>query len=160
MLKKIIFFISLIIIITLLIALFKTILQNEIENMLESEIIISNNTYKCENSNLKKAYVLVHGFGDHNMLRFNPQKKLIKEKNASTILDYSYNEFLSLDEIAEDFSNKVNKALLKTDAEKIIVIGYSAGGIIASFSLSKIQTDKLIDLHTIASPLKGYQAPR
>lgn len=108
--------------------------------------------FSCESNSKNVAYVYLHGFGDHNPGAFDYQRGLIGEK---PILDFDYDEKLSLDKITKDFVSQFNSFDFE-DVEEVIVIGQSAGGVIAANAASQLQFSGLIELHTLASPLNGY----
>ena len=125
----------------------------------ETDIKITNTVFECENDNSVKsrAYVYLHGLGDHNPGAFDYQRSLIKDDTKTKdILDFDYDETLTLNEISDDFVSEFNQFVLENNFEEVIIIGQSAGGVIASFSAHKLEFGGVIELHTLASPLNGY----
>jgi hypothetical protein len=124
-----------------------------------SKVILDVNTtssvYECDNDDsiTSRGYVYLHGLGDHNPGAFDYQKGLIAD---SLILDFDYDENLLLADISNDFVTQFNKFALENKFEEIVIIGQSAGGIIASYSANKLVSEGVIELHTLASPLNGY----
>jgi len=121
-------------------------------------IEIGDTVFVCENDNSvqTRGYILLRGFGDHNPHSFNYQKSLIeKDLKAKGTLDFDYDEKLSIAEISEDFISKFNKLVSENEFEEIVIIGQSAGGTVAAYSAHKLNFPGVIELHTLASPLKG-----
>ena len=110
-------------------------------------------TFTCESTSKNVGYVYLHGFGDHDPGAFDYQKDLIQNR---PILDFGYDGKLSLNEISNDFISKFNLFAVEQQVEEIIIIGQSAGGVIAANSASQLKFNGKIELHTLASPLNGY----
>ena len=119
----------------------------------------SNDTFVCENDNSVKAigYVYLHGLGDHSSVAVDLLKSLTQnDSKTKGILDFDYNEQGTLDTISNDFALKFNTFKSQYDLEEVVIIGQSAGGVVAAYSAHKLNFDGDIELHTIASPLNGY----
>jgi len=119
---------------------------------------IGDSVFTCENDNSvqSRGYILLRGFGDHYPDSFGYQKSLIeKDAKAKSVLDFDYDEKLSITQISEDFISEFNKFVSENEVEEILIIGQSAGGTVASYSIHKLSFDGPIELHTLASPLRG-----
>jgi hypothetical protein len=119
-----------------------------------------NLTFSCENDSSvvsTRAYVYLRGFGDHSPGAIDYQKNLM---NADTkvvgILDFDYDEQKSLQTISGEFVSQFNTFAAEHNPEEIIVIGQSAGGTVAAFSASQLNFSGKMEIHTMASPLRGY----
>jgi hypothetical protein len=120
--------------------------------------VIGNAVFACENDNSvqTRGYVYLHGFGDHNPNAFDYQRDLIAEDpKTKDILDFDYDEKLSIVGISEDFVSQFDEFVSENDFEEIVIIGQSAGGTIAAYSAHKLNFTGTIELHTLASPLRG-----
>lgn len=83
-----------------------------------------------------------------------PIAKLIElEKN---VYFYKWDKFRTLNENQTLLVNAI-KVILQ-EAPQVTLIGYSAGGVISLFAHDELQ-DESVELHTIASPIFGYDAP-
>jgi len=129
--------------------------ENIDSNKVTTETKLTDAVYECENDNSieSRGYVYLRGLGDHNPGAFDYQKSLIGDV---PILDFDYDENLLLAEISNDFIIQFNQFVSDNEFEEIVIIGQSAGGIIASYSASKLVFSGIIELHTLASPLNGY----
>ena len=124
----------------------------------ENGPIIGDAVFVCENDNSvqSRGYVYLHGFGDHNPNAFDYQRSLIEnDPKTKDILDFYYDEKLSIAEISEYFIAKFDEFVSKNDFGEIIIIGQSAGGTVAAYSVHKLNFSGTIELHTLASPLRG-----
>ncbi len=119
--------------------------------------VLEEQTFVCESNSEDIAYVYLHGFGDHNPGAFDYQRSLIGDK---PVLDFDYDEKLSLEEIGNEFISQFNLFVSDLDVEEIVIIGQSAGGVIVASSASQLIFNGPIELHTLASPLNGYHIPR
>ena len=118
-----------------------------------------NDTFVCENDNSVKArgYVYLRGLGDHSSAAVDLLKSLTQnDSKTKGILDFDYNEQGTLDAISNDFALKFSTFKSQYDLQEIVIIGQSAGGVVAAYSAHKLNFDGDIELHTIASPLNGY----
>ena len=120
------------------------------------EIQIAEKHFTCESTSKNVGYAYIHGFGDHSPGAFDYQRGLIGDK---PILDFDYDEKLSLSKIGAEFISQFNSFASNQNVEEIIIIGQSGGGIIAANSASELKFDGRIELHTLASPLNGYNIP-
>ncbi len=118
---------------------------------------ISYDEFSCKNDNSVKSrgYVYIHGYGSHGPEQFEFERKLIaKDPKVKFILDFDYDEMLTMDQISNDFINQFNT--YNKDVEEIVILAESAGGIIAVNSMNKLKYDGIVELHTLASPINGY----
>ena len=124
---------------------------------LGSEVIVSDAVFSCESTQKDVGYVYIHGFGDHSIGAFDYQRRLIGDL---PILDFDYNEKLPLEDISRDFVLRFNSFAVDANLGEIVIIAQSAGGVIAAESVSSLRFAGPIELHTLASPLRGYHAPK
>ena len=117
---------------------------------------ISETIFTCQSTSKNVAYAYLRGFGDHNPNAFDFQRGLIGD---NAILDFTYDETLTLNELTEEFISQFNTFAANQDVEEIIIIGQSAGGVIAANAASELLFEQKIELHTLASPLNGYHIP-
>lgn len=120
--------------------------------------VIGDAVFACENDNSvqSRGYVYLHGFGDHRPQAFDYQRGLIAEdEKTKGILDFDYDEKLSIADISEDFVSQFDEFVSENDLEEIVVIGQSAGGTIAAYSAHRLNFPGTIEIHTLASPLRG-----
>lgn len=125
----------------------------------EADTNLGTDVFSCENDNSVKSrgYVYLHGLGDHNPAAVNFLENLTQDDSKTKgILDFDYSEQLTLDEISNDFVSEFNTFKSQYDLEEIVIIGQSAGGVVAAYSAHKLNFDGDLELHTIASPLNGY----
>jgi len=130
----------------------------QVEASKKLDIELTDAVFTCENDNSvqSRGYVYMHGLGDHNLGAFDYQRGLIgNDPKTKSILDFDYNENLNIAKISEDFVSQFDKFISKHDFEEIVIIGQSAGGTIAAYSANKLKFVGAIELHTIASPLRG-----
>lgn len=130
----------------------------QIADTKELNIKITNDVFVCENDNSiqSRAYIILLGFGNHDKDSFSEENKIIlKDPKVKGLLTYDYDEKLILEEISKDFVKETNKFLEPLDVEELIIVGTSAGGTVAAYSLHKLDFPGIIELHTIASPLRG-----
>ncbi len=121
-------------------------------------VIITNNTFECENNNSvqSRAYILLRGFGDHDPGSYDYHKDLISnDPKVRGVMDFDYNETTRLADLSQDFINEFNEFIDGKELEEVIIIGHSAGGTIAAYSAHKLEFNGAIEIHTLASPLKG-----
>ena len=110
--------------------------------------------YTCENPEVdSRAYVFLRGFGDHGEDAFSYQESLLDDE---AILDFDYDETALLETISDDFVAQFTAFVAEQDVEEIIILGQSAGGVIASAAAHQLVFEGSIELHTMASPLNGY----
>ena len=120
---------------------------------------VHENSYECLNDDTinSRGYVYIHGLGDHNPgMLTNIQEGLDADPKSGDLLDFDYDETKSLIELSEEFTISFNEYASSNNFDEIIIISQSAGGIISSHAAYKLDPNVPIELHTMASPLKGY----
>jgi len=132
---------------------------DELLNPKESDIKITDAVFECENNNSvqSRGYIILLGLGNHNKDTYYYENSLmLEDSKVKGILTYDYDENLLLQDISIDFIEKVNEFLASYDVEELIIVGTSAGGVVAAYSANELNFSGPVELHTIASPLKGY----
>ncbi|MEA2036406.1 MAG: hypothetical protein U9O94_02780 [Nanoarchaeota archaeon] len=115
--------------------------------------------FVCENDNsvASRAYIILLGLGNHDKETFAEENKVIlQDQKVKGIFTYDYNENLLIEEISQDFVEKANRFILESQPEEIVLVGVSAGGNLAVHSMSELDFEGIIELHTVAAPLRGY----
>ncbi|MBI5061767.1 MAG: hypothetical protein HZB67_05645, partial [Candidatus Aenigmarchaeota archaeon] len=115
--------------------------------------------FQCENNNSAKSrgYVLLMGLADHTKEGWISEKKLMeKDPKAKFVLIYDQDENSKLEDISRKFLEDLNNIIKKNQVEELVIFGASAGGVTASYSIHKLNFSGPIALHTLSSPLKGY----
>ena len=113
---------------------------------------VTNATYECGNiSPSPRAYVFLRGYGDHGPIPYDYLKGIIEDP----VMIFEYNETTRLNGLSRDFLNEFNEFMTDLEIDELIIIGYSAGGTIALYSVNDLDFNGAIELHTVASPLKG-----
>lgn len=100
--------------------------------------------------------VLVHGIDPSPAQPewIKPIAKLIDlEKN---VYFYKWDKFKTLKENQKLLADAIKE--IQEEAPQLTLVGYSAGGVISIFAHDELQDDR-IELHTVASPIFGYDAP-
>lgn len=119
-------------------------------------VLISESRFSCISDEKNVSYVFVHGLGDNNPRAFDYHKTLIGNKNS---MNYMYDPGLGLQELSDDFVLEFNEFAKAQNVNEIIILGQSAGGVVASQAASRLKFDGVIQLHTQASPINGYNIP-
>lgn len=120
---------------------------------------VSSSGFQCENDNSVKSrgYILLMGLGDHGKEGWIAEKKLMEQDPKSKfVLIYDQDENKNLQEISDKFLLDLNNVLKKNPVEELVLFGASAGGVTASYSINKLDFSGPVALHTLSSPLKGY----
>ena len=120
---------------------------------------INEETFACENDNSvqSRVYVILLGLGNHNTSTFVKENELMmKDPKTKGILTYEYDEEKELENISNEFLAELDSFIAPYDIEELVIVGVSTGGIISSYSAHKLSFQGIIELHTIAAPLKGY----
>jgi hypothetical protein len=123
------------------------------------DIKVTDGVYACENDNSvqSRGYVFLLGFKDHDRNSYADENELIlRNPKTKGLLIYEHNENDSIEQIKVDFIQQTNQFIKGNDFEELIVLGVSAGGTIASYSVNEIDFSGPAELHTIAAPLSGY----
>ncbi len=106
--------------------------------------------------------LLIHGlyYEDFASEFLRPIHSLIGKKRNSYF--YKWDKRFSIEKHRDQFIEAIKTILNKHPDQKLTIIAYCAGGIIATLALYKIydeEISKRIYLHTMASPFFGYNAP-
>jgi len=124
---------------------------------------ISNNIYdkdySCENNNsvTSRGYIYIHGYKEHNIHAFDYERALLaNDTKTKGILDFDYNETVSTYTLCRIFLGEFNLFVSEHDFNEIIIFARSAGGNIISYCAKDLIFNGTIEIHTLASPLKGY----
>lgn len=114
--------------------------------------------YECDNTTVNsRSYIILLGMGDHNRDKFLRQREnMRKDPKLKDILIYDYDENTLLEDISTEFIQITKAFLTKNPADELVIIGTSAGGIVASYSAAEIEFSGRLELHTISSPTNGY----
>jgi hypothetical protein len=117
-----------------------------------TQVQVTNATYECGNVSPKpRAYVILRGYGDHGPIPYDYLMSIIEDP----VMIFEYNETTRLAGLSRDLLSEFNEFIADKEAEELIIIGYSAGGTIALYSVNELDFNGAIELHTVASPLKG-----
>ena len=125
-----------------------------------SEINIGSKVFVCENDNSvqSRGYVYVHGYLEHDPNAFDyPRSLIANDSKTKGILDFDYNESLGTYAICRIFLQEFNTFVSENDFDEIVIFGRSAGGNIISYCAHELEFEGDIEIHTLASPLNGYQ---
>ena len=115
--------------------------------------------FRCENDQSVKSrgYVLLMGLADHHKEVWTAEKGLMeKDPKAKFVLIYDQDENSKLEDISKKFLEDLNNTIKKNPVEELVIFGASAGGVTASYSIHKLDFSGTVALHTLSSPLKGY----
>ena len=160
---KIIFAIVFVIIFVIVFAIIAKKIFYSIIPLNEEKVQVTNEKFVCQNdpSIGSRAYIFVRGFGDHDIKAFDFQRQLLKSDiKTKDTLDFDYDEKKTLGELSDQFVTAFTKFAAKNNVDEIIILAESAGGIIASNSTHRFDDfDGRIEIHTLASPLRGYNIP-
>jgi len=78
-------------------------------------------------------------------------------QHYSNIYFFRYNWNNCPDEIGADFARAIDSLLLENkNTKNVKIFGHSYGGLVITYAAPRIESDKVIRLNTIASPLAGY----
>lgn len=75
---------------------------------------------------------------------------------------FKWSKFDSLEKNRNELVKVIKSLLEKHKDERLLIVGYSAGGVLTTHAMSELRDDPAsdrIDFHTISSPLYGYNAP-
>lgn len=116
--------------------------------------------FTCENSNSvkSKGYVVLLGLNDNDPATKETEIRSLTaaDPKVKAIFAYDYEKTTKLADISKDFIAKFNAFISKYQPEEVVIIGRSAGGTIAAYSAQSLVLPGMAELHTIASPLRGY----
>ncbi len=123
------------------------------------EVINADAKFACENDNSVKSrgYVLLMGLGDHHKEVWLAEKALMEQDpKAKFAVIYDQDENSHIENISKKFLADMDGILKDNPVEELVIFGSSAGGVTASYSISRLDFPGPIALHTIASPIGGY----
>lgn len=115
--------------------------------------------FSCENeaSLSTRGYVLLMGLADHRKQGWVFEKGLMeKDPKARFAIIYDQDETLGLQAISEKFLADMHSLLEAQPVEELVIFGASAGGVTASYSIARLNFSGRVALHTLSSPIKGY----
>ncbi len=122
--------------------------------------IFSKEKFSCENDNSNiqsRGYVILMGLADHTKEGWISEKKLMeKDPKAKFVLIYDQDENSRLEDISQKFLDDIHSLLKEKPVDELVIFGSSAGGVTASYSIAKLNFQGPVALHTMASPLNGY----
>jgi len=120
--------------------------------------------FTCENDDNgieTRGYVLLMGYSDHNKFGWDVEKYYMQlDPLAQFTVIYDQDEQKHLPEISEKFLADMRVLLHDHPVDELVIFGASAGGVTASYSISKLNFSGSIAIHTLSSPLKGYGFPK
>ncbi len=126
------------------------------ERITGPDVEITDAVFSCASTNQDVAYIFLRGFGNHNPNTWAAQLDQIGDVPS---MDFEYDETHHLDEISDNFLSEFNTFVTEHTPSELVIFGESAGGTIISYSLPQITFDGHIEVHTLASPLRGSDAP-
>ena len=116
--------------------------------------------FSCENDPAgirSRAYVVLMGLGETQAGAWRAEKSLLeKDPLAEAVLIYPQDETLHVDQIRQNFLSDMHVFLKENPVDELVLFGSSAGGVTASYSIAHLDFSGPVALHTMASPLKGY----
>jgi hypothetical protein len=144
------------------------------ENM---KINIGSQTFACENDkDLKtRAYILVGGVGSKafqtlkliNSKRFEGNRAfqdivrlLFESPSTQGVMTFQYDDRASLYEISRRLLRQMDGFLHQVKIQELVLLGLSAGGNLLANLGEKIPFEGRTEIHTLASPLRGYGLSR
>lgn len=122
---------------------------------------VHNNKFECENDNSVKSrgYIFLMGLAETNEDRvsFAEQEHLMKQDPKAKFVEfYAQDADLEIEEISRQFLDYMHDLLSKHEVEELVILGSSAGGVTSSYSISRLEFSGPVALHTLASPIRGY----
>ena len=130
----------------------------------KEERLNSDAKFSCENDNTKvkkRGYVFLMGLASHYKDEWRKEREFMQQDPKATFVEiYDQDENSQIDEISRKFLIDMKVLLNKYPVDELVLFGSSAGGITASYSISRFNTELnftgSIALHTMAAPIKGY----
>lgn len=136
--------------------------DRDIEKLLtlpETDAKITYDTYECQeekrDANMT-GYIILLGFGTHDIDKYQVEREQILSDDTNSLSILDFNESKHLDEIAETFYEELQDFFAREQPDELIIIAESAGGVVVLSTPEKLDLGIPIEVHTIASPLKGY----
>src|SRR3989338_3007287 len=120
--------------------------------------------FSCENDNSKikkRGYVFLMGLASHYKDEWRKEKEFMQQDPKAAFVEiYDQDENSHIKEISSKFLADMKVLLKKYPVDELVLFGSSAGGVTASYSISKFENElnftDSVDLHTMAAPIKGY----
>lgn len=126
----------------------------------ENYVELESKKYVCENDihTTSRVYVALLGLNDNDSARLETRIRKLSSGDTKTkaILIYDYAPTDTLAATSADFTTKFNQFIATQNPDEVIIFGLSAGGTILANSAHDLVVPKKAELHTIASPLKGF----
>lgn len=125
----------------------------------KEETVFSTPNFSCENNPdiESRGFVILLGLGNHDKDYWNTEKQIMESDSKTRfVIIYDQNEESNIYEISQKFLADMNETLEEHDVDELVLMGISAGGVTASYSISRLDFSGDVALHTLASPLKGY----
>ncbi len=116
--------------------------------------------FSCENEPTgirSRAYVILMGLAETQPGAWKTEKTLLqKDPLAKAVWVYPQDANDHLPQISEKFLTDMDAFLRENPVDELVLFGSSAGGVTASYSVSRLNFSGPVALHTMAAPLKGY----
>ena len=125
---------------------------------------IHDKRFECENDNGVKSrgYVFLMGLYETLPNAYEEIRKIMEsDPKAKFVKIYGDDGFRHIDEISNQFVKDVHSWIKEQEnkgepIEELIIFGASAGGVTASYSIAKINFTGHVAVHTLSSPINGY----
>ena len=122
---------------------------------------VTDEVFTCEadDSIRTRGYVWLMGLGDgaKTQVKYFEQERLMKQDPKAVFVEfYPQDPSMHLPEISDRFILYMEGLLSRYEVDELVLFGSSAGGVTASYSISRLPFDGPVALHTMASPLRGY----
>jgi len=105
----------------------------------------------------RRGYVWLMGLGGTVPTDYFEQELLMKQDPEAAFVEfYPQDQTLHLPEISERFILYMDGLLSRHDIDELVLFGSSAGGVTAAYSIARLPFNGSVALHTLASPLAGY----
>ncbi|MBI2579739.1 MAG: hypothetical protein HYW27_02450 [Candidatus Aenigmarchaeota archaeon] len=125
----------------------------------QKEVIDADAKFPCENDNSvqSRGYILLMGLGDHTKEVWAAEKILMEQDPKTRfVLIYDQDENSHIENISKKFLADADAILTENPVEELVIFGSSAGGVTSSYSISRLDFSGPVALHTLASPIGGY----
>jgi len=123
--------------------------------------VTQSSSFTCESNDgnvASRAYVLLLGINNTNTelpYRWLNEAVAGDAKNVGTLV-FGYKKYDPLAQISQEFLDRFHAFVAEKKPQEVVIFGWSAGGTIAAASASRLNFDGKGEIHTVASPLKGY----
>jgi len=148
-----------------------------IQNYEEMEISPSRDSYSCLNQQRGNSFALLlsGGTGTKSFHRefFRPGSRpdpddainriavlALKMPACKGVLRFDYDDRQNLQRISHKLRAAIEDLSERTGTHRILMIGVSAGGTLFAQNAAKFSSKYLVEIHTLAAPLKGYSLNR